>query len=453
MKRSPRSLKWPLTIQPLLLQFVILFLSFLTLVALATRVDSGGQYTDETIIPVIAKSIARSGDGRLVVRMTPELDALRDEAPTLWFVAEDDSGLRVSFGRVPAQVVAFKDLLSQLSYGHLRDRSPPYALSVVIRREESPIGPLTIVGHGKVKEVGFTVLLASSVVAIPLFLLMGLVSLIAIPWIVRCSLSGVTRIAHEAELIGAASRGMRLSEAHVPSEIRPLVQAMNKALTRLDEGYERQRRFIASAAHELRTPIAILRVKVDAAQEASTRRLAGDIDRLANLTEQLLDLQRLDATPPHKEVDLAALLRRVAGDMAPLLIAADRSIEVIVHAAQPICGDAQAIERVATNLVQNAIEHGGRKVTVRVLGTGFEVEDDGPGIPLAERERVFEPFHRLRPRSAGSGLGLHLVQQVVERHGGSVSILGAPNGGTIAKVELPRSGSEQPTMTNLDLLY
>ena len=72
-----------------------------------------------------------------------------------------------------------------------------------------------------------------------------------------------------------------------------------------------------------------------------------------------------------------------------------------------------------------------------MTGSAFEVEDDGPGIPSDERERVFEPFHRLRPRSTGSGLGLHLVQQVVERHGGRVSILGALGGGTIARVEFP----------------
>lgn len=265
---------------------------------------------------------------------------------------------------------------------------------------------------------------------------MVVVSLVVIPWIVRRSLAGVARIAREAEQIDAGRRGMRLSEAHVPTEIAPLVRAVNEALGRLDEGYERQRRFIASAAHELRTPIAILRVKVDAAADPATRRLGSDVERLANLAEQMLDLQRLDSARHDDEVDLAALARRVAGELAPLLIAAERTIEVTVERTQAVRGDAGALERVLTNLVQNAIEHGGRHVIVRVQGATFEVEDDGPGIPPEERERVFEPFHRLRPRSAGSGLGLHLVQQVVERHGGRVALLGAPGGGTIARVEL-----------------
>ncbi|NNG25468.1 HAMP domain-containing histidine kinase [Massilia sp. ML15P13] len=440
MSRKRPSLKWPLIIQPLLLQFAIVAASVAITVAVATRADSGGPYTDETITPVIADAIVRSADGSLAVRSTPQLAALRAETPAMWFMAEDDSGRRVSYGQVPAQYARVTGLLRNLAYGHVRDRLPPYALTAVIRREQSPVGPLTIMGHGKLNELTFTIMLASTLGALPILALMALVAVFAIPWIVKRSLAGVARIADEAKRIDAGRRGVRLSEEQVPREIAPLVRAVNDALGRLDEGYERQRRFIASAAHELRTPIAILRVKVDAAQEASTRRLGSDIERLANLAEQMLDLQRLDSTWTDKEFDLASLLRRVAGDLAPLLIAGNRSIEVIVDEAQPVRGDASAIERVATNLVQNAIDHGGRHVTIRVQGAAFEVEDDGPGIPPDERERVFEPFHRLRPRSTGSGLGLHLVQQVVERHGGRVSILGAAGGGTIARVEFPPMG-------------
>jgi signal transduction histidine kinase len=226
-----------------------------------------------------------------------------------------------------------------------------------------------------------------------------------------------------------------LSEEHVPIEIAPLVRAVNDALRRLDEGYERQRRFIASAAHELRTPIAILRLKVDTATEAETRKLSVDVARLSNLAEQMLDIQRLDADGSLGSVGLGALARRVAADMAPLLIASERTIEVRIEGRSWLRGDVGSLEREMTNLVQNAIEHGGHHVVLRVMESGFEVEDDGPGIPPDERERVFEPFHRLRPRSTGSGLGLNLVQQIVERHDGRVSIVGAPGGGTIVRVE------------------
>lgn len=435
MSRKQPSLKRPLIIQPLLFQLAILLVSCTLFMGLALRMDSGGRYTDESITPIIACAVVRGGNGRLAVRMTPELAELRSESPDLWFVAEDDSGRNVSLGRVPSQYASLAGSLRDLSYAQLRDRSPPYHLSAVIRRENAPAGALTILGHGKLTGVSLVVLMVSNIIVIPIFLALALISLIVIPWIVGRSLAGVSRIAQEAEQIDTDRRGRRLSEEHVPSEIAPLVRAVNDALRRLDEGYERQRRFIASAAHELRTPIAILRVKVDAAEEPATRKLGSDVERLGNLAEQLLDLQRLDSDGADQDIDLAPLVRRVAADLAPLLIASDRTIEVVVDDARPIRGNAGAIARVLTNLVQNAIEHGGRHVTVRVLGSGFEVEDDGPGIPPEERERVFEPFHRLTPRSTGTGLGLNLVQQVVERHGGHVSILGAPGGGTIVRVE------------------
>lgn len=438
MSRKAPSLKWPLILQPLVFQFATLFISFSIIIALAVRTDDGGLYTDETITHVIANAIDREDDGRLAVRMTADLAELRAETPDLWFIAEDDDGRSVAYGEIPSQYASLVGTLHTFSYAIFRDRSPPYRLSAVIRREVAPAGELTILGHGKLTKMTFIVLMASNVAAIPTFLLLALISVIVTPWIVKRSLAGVNRIAAEAGQIDADRRGWRLSEEQVPREILPLVRAVNDVLRRLDEGYERQRRFIASAAHELRTPIAILRVKVDAADEAATRRLGSDVERLATLAEQLLDLQRLDTVWTHEDIDLASLVRRVAADLAPLLIASDRTIAVVVDdEARPVRGDTGAIERVVTNLVQNAIEHGGRHVTIHVLGTTFEVEDDGPGMPPEERERVFEPFHRLRPRSTGTGLGLNLVQQVVERHGGHVSILGAPGGGTIVRVSFP----------------
>lgn len=437
MRKRPASLKWPLILQPLCFQFVTLFISFSIILAMAVRMDSGGLYTDERITPIIANAVVREGDGRLAVRMTAELAELRSKTPNLWFVAEDDTGRSVTFGQIPAQYASFVGILRNLSYATLRDRSPPYRLSAVIRREVVPAGTFTIMGHGQLTDMTLVVVLASNVIAIPIFLALALVSLVVTPWIVRRSLAGVSRIAQEAAQIDVDRRGWRLDDTYVPKEIAPLVSAVNLVLQRHDEDYERQRRFVASAAHELRTPIAILRIKIDAAEDASTRRLGRDVERLANLAEQLLDIQRLDAVRNDQDFDLATLVRRVAADLAPLLIASNHMIEVVVTEAQSIRGDAGAIGRVVTNLVQNAIDHGGHHVTIRVIGSAFEVEDDGPGIPIEERERVFEPFHRLRPRSTGTGLGLNLVRQVVERHDGNVAILGAPGGGAIVRVELP----------------
>ncbi|MBQ0750640.1 MAG: HAMP domain-containing histidine kinase [Roseovarius sp.] len=435
MTRSP-SLKRPLIVYPLVFHFLTLLASFSILIAVALRIDSGGPYTDERIIPIIADAVARDAAGGLSIVMTPELADLRTEATDLWFVAEDDGGASVVFGTVPENYASLLGRLSDLSYAQLRDRVAPYDLAAVIRRENTDIGALTILGHGALSELGFMVVFATNTIILPIFVLLTLTSLVVTPWIVRRSLAGVSRIAREAEEIDANSRGRRLSEAYVPQEIAPLVRAVNDALRRLDDGYERQQRFIASASHELRTPIAVLASKVDAADSKTVRALALDVQRIATMTEQLLDLHRLENNRHDVAIDLAEVGRRVVGDLAPLVIANGGSISLEVVDNEPCIGDVAALERVLVNLVQNAIDHGGTNVVVRVLGAALEVEDDGPGIPPTERERVFEPFHRLRPRATGSGLGLNLVQEVMDQHGGRVEILDAPSGGTVFRVDL-----------------
>ncbi len=216
-----------------------------------------------------------------------------------------------------------------------------------------------------------------------------------------------------------------------------MVRAVNAALDRLDEGHERQQRFIAAAAHELRTPIAILRMKIEASAAPTVRALAPDIARLSTLSEQLLDTHRLEQGEPSDRIDLTALARGVAADLAPVLVASGKTIEVVIGRPGAILGHAGSIERVLTNLIQNAVEHGGGEVVVRVDGAAVEIQDNGQGIPQQERERVFEPFHRLRPRSSGAGLGLSLVRQVVGHHRGRISILDRPGGGTIMRVDFP----------------
>jgi signal transduction histidine kinase len=441
--RRPGSLKRPLIIYPLAVNFAILLVSFAIIIAVAIRFDSGGPYTDERIIPVIANAIERDEAGQLSVVMTPELAELRSETPQLWFVAEDDSGASVSFGTVPHQYASLVGRLGDLSYAHLRDRNPPYELAAVVRRQQTDIGELTILGHGALSDLNLTVFLASNTIVLPIFVLLALTSLLVTPWIVRRSLAGLRRIAREAEAIDAHSRGRSLSADQAPREIAPLVTTFNAALRRLDEDHERQRRFLGFAAHELRTPIAVLRSKVESSGSAATRSLAGDIQRLATLAEQLLDLQRLQNDQRLDRFDLTALVRETVAELAPLMIASGKTIEVKAAEGVSYLGDAPAIGRVVMNLVQNAAEHGGQHVIVRVTDLGFEVEDNGPGIPPAERERIFEPFYRLRPSPTGSGLGLSLVQEVIARHDGRVVVLDGPERGSIVRVDLDAGRARQ----------
>lgn len=450
--KKPSSLRRPLIIYPLAVNFTILIISFAIIIAIAIRVDSGGPYTDEQMIPVIAAAIERDESGQLSVEMTPELADLRSETPQLWFLAEDDNGRSVSFGSVPQHYASLVGRLSDLSFAQFRDRHPPFELAAVVRRQRTDVGDLTILGHGALSDLNLTVILASNVIVLPIFVLLVLTSLLVTPWIVRRSLAGVQQIAREAEAIDAHTRGRSLSEDQAPREVAPLVSAFNAALRRLDEDHERQRRFLGFAAHELRTPVAVLRSKVESSQSAETRSLAGDIQRLATLAEQLLDLQRMDNDQRFESFDLAALARGTVAELAPLMIASGKTVAVTVAASEPFVGDPPAIERVVMNLVQNAAEHGGRHIIVRVTSLGFEVEDDGPGVPPDERERIFEPFYRLRPSATGSGLGLSLVKEVVERHSGRVDIFDAPGGGAIVRVELRDAHARQgaPDRTQAD---
>jgi len=278
---------------------------------------------------------------------------------------------------------------------------------------------------------------------VPNFILMTLATLFAIPIVVRRVLAPLGEVATQAEQIHVDRRGTRLPTQSVPSEVTPLVNAVNDALARLDEGYERQQRFLLDAAHELRTPIAILQTRLESLPDGAQKtRLLEDGARLATLAEQLLDLQRLN---PHNGtastlIDLVAVARRVAADLAPLAIAAgyelsfDSEVEKLA-----VIGDHGALERAVANLVQNAIEHGGRRGTITIaVGRGgtIDVSDEGEGIPVEQRERIFEPFHRLQPRTRGAGLGLNLARSIVQRHGGEIVALSGSRGGACFRITL-----------------
>ncbi|GAB3050071.1 sensor histidine kinase [Stenotrophomonas tumulicola] len=436
MARRP-SLKWPLIIKPLIFHLLALLIAFFALLMVLVRADSGGYYTIQTFAPIAVNAVQRDDQGRLYVQPTPEFTEALKAAPDAWFIAQDQQGHHVTYGNVPQVYASLVGGLASIPYGDLRGREKTDGLAAAVRQHSGPAGRLTIMAHGEVDTLTWMMALAAHVITLPIFLMLALVTLIVTPIIVKRALAGVERTAREAREISASRRGIRLTETAVPVEIVPLVTAVNEALDRLDEGHERQRRFIAAAAHELRTPIAILKVKIDAADESTSRSLAVEVARLATLAEQLLDLHRLDDDGHKETINLARLAKRVAADLAPLLIQSGRTVAVAVEPHAPVLGETGAIERVISNLVLNAAEHGGRHVIVRVQDTCIEVEDDGPGIPASERERVFEPFQRLRPRQTGAGLGLNLVKQVIDRHGGHVTILDAPDGGALIRIELP----------------
>lgn len=443
---QPHSLRWRLVRRLVGLQAAMLAL----LVLFAVAALWGGGFlnsleSEDDTIDALRGAISRDANGKIVVRDTPALASRRAESGNFWFVLRDREGHSVSQGRVPLEYAKIGDALDGIGQArlgwNLGDGPRPTAR---LKWVDTPAGDIQILlgpgGTVSWRRIGLAISTKFLGVVLPIIVLMTLATLIATPIVVRRTLAGLGIAAAQAEKIDVGGRGTRLPLEAVPSEIVPLVTAVNDALRRLDEGYERHQRFFVDAAHELRTPIAILQTRLESlALGPDAGRVLEDVARLSTLADQLLDLQRVNQEPSRfSSVDIAAIGRKVAADLAPLAIAADYEISFESASEQVyVRGDQGSLERALTNLVQNAIQHGGRKgvIAVRVdQPATISVTDDGPGIPPADRERVFEPFYRLHGRGRGAGLGLNLVQEIVRRHDGEVAITEGATGGTCVRM-------------------
>lgn len=447
----PRSLRWRLVGRLVLLQATVLSaLIVLVLLVVAALWYSGvlGEDYEGSTLDVLKEAVERDAGGGLTLRPTPELVNLRAEISDLWFVVRDAQEHRLSEGAVPPDFVSIAGALDHVREARLSwtagQTSP---LAGLVKWVDTRAGSVQILTgtQGRIS-VGRVIAVAPPLFLnfmLPIIGLMAFATLVATPFVVRRTMAGLGQAAAQAERIDIDRRGVQLSVEEVPTEIIPLVKAVNDALGRLDQGYERHKRFLADAAHELRTPIAILTTRVASLPTGPEKtRLLEDATRLTVLTGQLLDLQRLDQQGDRfVPVDLVGIARRVVLDLAPLAFAAGYEMSFEPEDEDIVVkGDQTSLERALTNLVQNAIDHGGRRGTimVRVARAGWiEVCDDGGGIPVAEREQIFEPFYRLQQGGRGAGLGLDLVQKIMYLHGGHAEVVDGPSGGACLRMTFP----------------
>jgi signal transduction histidine kinase len=404
----------------------------------------------------LARSVSVDSSRVPRLALPPKLSAAYETASNA-----DVFAIRTQDGRVVAaspapfgdQVAGWPIATEICSYFHLARFGPNsedyYGLSVLLN---SAAGPLSItVAHADESNQLIHSLLRGFVVhigwLIPIFVTITLATGVLA---IRSGLRPVREVSQMASAIGPGATSIRLPETNLPSEITPLVTAVNRALDRLEQGFVVQRQFTANAAHELRTPLAIVTGALDAWEgNGEVAKLKGDVARMNRIVEQLLRVARLDAIALDVSgtVELNEVAASVVENMAPWVIEQRRTL-AFAGTGLPVTiqGNVHAIEDAIRNLVENAVAHSppGEEVVVGVHSDGrVSVADRGSGVPVEHRDRMFDRFWRGKGSGpGGAGLGLAIVQEIMKAHFGTVAVTdNAPRGAvfalSFARVEAP----------------
>jgi len=423
--------------------------AFTVLFAVVALILTWGDKESWNMDMFTAEDVAKAvhSQGAHLVLDEPRWQALNARAGgNLWLVAVDDRGIWLERGKVPALHAPLLARLPALGATEVGSLVPPYldVARVMVRIEDGR--RITVMAGGAPK--GGLVdgaLMVLRLIGFWFFLPLIVVTLLVMPTVIHRAMRGVRRLAQQAKELDIGQPGARLDEQLVSTEVAPLVSAFNDAIDKVQQGYAARDKFLADAAHELRVPIAVVQARLSQLPQGELKsQLLTDVARLGNVAEHLLDLQRLDRNVSTlQRVDLAHVVRESAAELAPLVVGAGYGFEVDAPEAPVwIQGDGLALGRVMANLVHNAIVHGGGRGTicVRLDAQGLlEISDQGAGVPVGDREAIFEPFHRLRAAGSGSGLGLHLVKEIVQHHGGTVSVAEADGGGASFRVNFQRA--------------
>lgn len=285
-------------------------------------------------------------------------------------------------------------------------------------------------------------------------------------WLVSgWSLRHLASASREAAIVGPGNPGARISTERLPEEIRPLVGAINDALDRLTEAYQAEQRFVADAAHELRTPLAVLSLHLQRAKLGGTlewNTIDHDVEQLNRLAGQLLDLARkeharqTEVPSARPIVNLSRLAREAAAAVFPLADSAGRKFMVDLPDTLAVRGNSEDLRDMIRNLLDNALIHGCGEIRLVAgveAGTGngrlvcITVSDEGAGVPEALGDTVFDRFRKGSPESTGHGLGLAIVREVARGHDGTVAF--EPGKPCRIKVTLPMA-NEAASVARMD---
>jgi len=253
--------------------------------------------------------------------------------------------------------------------------------------------------------------------------------------------------AREADSLDPDQLGARLTVPATSLEVQRLVQAFNRTLDRVEASIRLVRDFNANAAHELRTPLAVMSLAIDGLPPSELRDTLGrETEVLSRSVRQMLDLAQVDAMPSRQtgRVDLRDIARDQVSQLVRLAWAQDRDLKLQASETVVVDGHAEAIGRALRNLIENGLRHTAKDTAVEVTvgpGPQIRVSDHGPGIPEDQKARLFDRFWRGdRSRNDGAGLGLSIVQAIMKAHGGEVLLETAEDGGAVFALVFPPAG-------------
>lgn len=272
--------------------------------------------------------------------------------------------------------------------------------------------------------------------------IMAMIVVVSSVWAVRRVTAPLGVLAQAAERLGRDVNAPPITETG-SQEMQLAAHSFNEMQGRLQRLLENRTRMLAALSHDLRTPLTLLRLRIEGPNEADERaRMLATIGEMNTMIDATLKFARDEAAAePRRRTDLSALLASVADDMA------DAGLPVMMEPAEPIVLECEpgALRRAIGNLLDNAVKYGkSARVQIQTSPAAIRIviDDEGPGIPEAELRRVFEPFYRLEQsrsrETGGAGLGLAITWSVAQAHGGEISLVNRPEGGLRAILSLPR---------------
>ncbi|OAI27277.1 hypothetical protein A1351_13605 [Methylosinus sp. R-45379] len=397
---------------------------------------------------LVIASLTRDESGFVRIEASAALRREIERNPGLRFAVFDPERELVASGSSPELAGSFAALLpykpNWIEFTLPgRDRANGDA---VMEANETPIGRLQVVvygfkGHWTDLVIGFLKQSWGHIY----YLVTPLVVSVPVLWFaIRRELRPIREFTTGLTGIDLNSLHQRLPEGNYPDELAPLVRTTNETLARLDDGAMTLRRFTANAAHELRTPVAILSARLDAPEEPTLKNdLKRDARRIRNIVEQLLAVSRIGAhaEDAFERFDLVETTQAIVSDALLLAYRSNRQIDFIASPTPvTIRGDHMAIESVVSNVIDNALRaepSGGAIVVIVDDGPSVSVVDHGAGVAPEDRDMVFEPFWRKSAVADGTGLGLAIGKELMTAHGGRIWIEDTIGGGATFKMAFP----------------